>query len=211
MQLFWEVGWLSNSPLGRGRGGIDRVKKGVAWWVRDRSAFWCRGGREEGEVDSRSAKKVCQSAIVSYLKLSLKGCGTLSFKFYRKFIKGSVKLDHTSRFNLIGLTLNLQLIKGAYISRRIPKVLDTNQFLSFITVCTRQSNAAFLPLLAKNMEPSSLRVKHFLNWWNFLRWDWDSPLSIETLNFNRMQNARAVYDQSCSLMKKGTHLYESVT
>ena len=152
MQLFWEVGWLSNSPLGRG--GIDRVKKGVAWWVRDRSAFWCRGGREEGEVDSRSAKKVCQSAIVSYLKLSLKGCGTLSFKFYRKFIKGSVKLDHTSRFNLIGLTLNLQLIKGAYISRRIPKVLDTNQFLSFITVCTRQTNAAFLPLLAKNMEPS---------------------------------------------------------
>ena len=61
---------------------------------------------EEGGRGSRlalSAKKVCQSAIVSYLKLSLKGCGTLSFKFM-KFIKGSVKLDHTSRFTFIGLT-----------------------------------------------------------------------------------------------------------
>ena len=107
-------GWLT-FQFSAGEGGIDRVKKGVAWWVRDRSAFWCRGGREEGEVDSCSAKKVCQSAIVSYLKLSLKGCGTLSFKFYRKFIKGSVKLDYTSRFTFIGITWNLQLIKGAYI------------------------------------------------------------------------------------------------
>ena len=33
------------------------------------------GGRKEGEVDSLSAKKVCQSAIVSYLKFIPQACG----------------------------------------------------------------------------------------------------------------------------------------
>ena len=70
MKLFWEVGWLSNSPR-----GIDRVENGGRgrgewqWGHRDRSAFQCR---EDWEVDSSSlsgsAKKVCRSAIVSYLK-----------------------------------------------------------------------------------------------------------------------------------------------
>ena len=175
MQLFWEVGWLSNSPLGRG--GIDRVKKGVAWWVRDRSAFWCRGGREEGEVDSRSAKKVCQSAIVSYLKLSLKGCGTLSFKFLGSSLKAL--WNWITQAGLPSLVLREIYISLKELTFKIefPKVLDTNQFLSFITVCTRQTNAAFLPFWRKTWSPLAFEWSIF--WIDGTSWDEIEILPIQ--------------------------------
>ena len=102
--------------------------------------------------------------------------------------------------------------KELTFKEEFPKVLDTNQFLSFITECTVQTNAAFLPLLAKNMEPSKPSSEAFSELMELLEMRLRFSPFKEDSEFQSNAECKSSLhsDQSCSQMKMGTHLYESV-